>query len=178
MFVTIQRMEVLETERLILRQMCFNDIDNLLQIFSDPGAMRYYPSTKSREETAAWIDWNMRSYRENGFGLWAATLKDSAEFVGQCGLVAQEVDGRQEVEIGYLFVRRFWGRGLATEAARASRDYGINRLGYGRLISLIDPENMASRRVAEKVGMELEKEIEKWGKIVSLYSLDLARGVA
>jgi ribosomal-protein-alanine N-acetyltransferase len=171
-------MEVLETERLVLRQMSFNDIGNLLQIFSDPEAMRYYPGTKSREETEEWIDWNIRSYRENGFGLWAATLKVSGEFAGQCGLVAQEVEGRREVEIGYLFVRRLWGRGLATEAARASRDYGINRLGYGRLISLIDPENMGSRRVAEKVGMELEKEIEKWGKIVWVYSLDVARGPA
>lgn len=167
-------MEVLETERLVLRQLGFDDIEKLLQIFSDPEAMRYYPGTKSREETEAWIDWNIRSYRENRFGLWAAILKDSGEFAGQCGLVAQEVEGRREVEIGYLFVRRLWGRGLATESARASRDYGINGLGYGRLISLIDPENMASRRVAEKVGMEFEKEIEKWGKRVWVYSLDPA----
>lgn len=171
-------MELLETERLVLRQMCFNDIENLLRIFSDPEAMRYYPGTKSREETEGWIEWNISSYRENGFGLWVATLKDSGEFAGQCGLVAQEVEGRREVEIGYLFVRSLWGRGLATEAARASRDYGINRLGHRRLISLIDPENMASRRVAEKLRMRFEKEIEKWGKIVWVYSLDPARGAA
>ncbi|MEK6283794.1 MAG: GNAT family N-acetyltransferase [Acidobacteriota bacterium] len=167
-------MKVLETERLILRQMSLSDTENLLQIFSDPEAMRYYPGTKTTKETEEWIDWNTTSYRENDFGLWAAILKSSGEFAGQCGLVAQEVEGRREIEIGFLFIRKFWGRGLATEAARASRDYGINPLGSRRLISLIDPENIASRRVAEKVGMKLEKELEQWGKVVCLYSLDVA----
>jgi ribosomal-protein-alanine N-acetyltransferase len=169
-------MKVLETERLVLRQMNLLDVENLLQIFSDPEAMRYYPGTKSRAETEEWIEWNLRSYQQNGFGLWAAILKESDEFAGQCGLVAQEIDGRREVEIGYLFVRKLWGRGLATEAARASRDYGIRELGQRRLISLIDPRNVASRRVAEKVGMRLEKEIEKWGKQICLYSVEVGSG--
>ena len=90
-----------------------------------------------------------------------AVLEDSGEFVGQCGLTIQEVEGKNEVEIGYLFLRRFWGRGLATEAARAARDHGFNTLGYERLVTLIDPGNLASRRVAEKVGLTLEKEVEK-----------------
>jgi RimJ/RimL family protein N-acetyltransferase len=114
----------------------------------------------------------LRSYREHGFGLWAAILKDSDEFAGQCGLVAQEVEGKDEVEIGYLFLRRFWGRGLATEAARACRDHGFDTLGYDRLVSLIDPGNLASRRVAEKVGMTLEKQTHKWGKNISVYAID------
>ena len=170
-------MIILETKRLFLRPMSLNDIDNLLGIFSDPEAMRYYPNTKSRKETEDWIEWNIESYQKNGFGLWIAIFKDSEEFVGQCGLVAQEVEGRQEVEIGYSFLRRLWGQGLATETAQACRDYGIKQLGYNRLISLIDPKNTASRRVAEKVGMKLEKEIEKWGKRICLYSLDSANGL-
>jgi ribosomal-protein-alanine N-acetyltransferase len=83
----------------------------------------------------------------------------------------QQVEGKDEVEIGYLFLRKFWDRGLATEAARAARDHGFNTLGYERLVSLIDPGNLASRRVAEKIGLTLEKEIWKWNKEICVYAL-------
>lgn len=162
---------MLETDRMRLREMRPTDADNLLGIFSDPLAMRYYPGTKDRAQTEDWIEWNLASYRNNGFGLWVATLKGSGEFTGQCGLILQEVEGEREVEIGYLFLRRLWGQGLATEAARACRGYATEALGYKRLISLIDPGNWASRRVAEKVGMKLEKEIIKWNKPVCVYSI-------
>ena len=165
-------MKVLETERLILRRMERSDVDNLLGIFSDPVAMRYYPSTKDRREAIGWIEWILGSYERDGIGLWVAVLKETGEFVGQCGLVVQEVDGRREVEIGYLFLRRFWGRGLATEAARACRDYGFDRLGYDRLISLIGPDNLPSRRVAERVGLTLEKEIERRGMRMCVYAIE------
>ena len=165
-------MKVLETERLILRQLEVSDVDALMGIFSDPEAMRYYPGTKSRTEAEEWVRRFQESYRERGFGLWAAIFKGSGEFAGQCGLVAQEVDGRDEVEIGYLFLRRFWGQGLATEAARACRDYGFGTFGYDRFVSLIDPSNLASRRVAEKVGMKLEKHTHKWGKKICVYAIE------
>ena len=112
-----------ETERMVLREMVPEDVDDLMLIFSDPEAMRYYPSTKTREEAEGWVRWVTQSYEENGFGLWACVLKETGEFCGQCGLMLQEVGGQREVEVGYLFVRGFWGRGLATEAARASRDW-------------------------------------------------------
>jgi [ribosomal protein S5]-alanine N-acetyltransferase len=163
--------KVLQTERMALRQMEMGDVDDLMGIFSDPVAMRYYPNTKSRQEAEEWVRRAQESYRDHGFGLWVAVLEDSGEFVGQCGLTVQEVEGKNEVEIGYLFLRRFWGRGLATEAARAARDHGFHTLGYARLISLIDPGNLASRRVAEKVGLTLEKEVEKWGKRICVYAI-------
>ncbi|MEM8531784.1 MAG: GNAT family N-acetyltransferase [Chloroflexota bacterium] len=75
---------------------------------------------------------------DHGFGLWIAVLKQTNQFVGQCGLVLQEVENRSEVEIGYLFLRKLWGQGLATEAACACRDYGFDQLGFTRLISLPD----------------------------------------
>jgi RimJ/RimL family protein N-acetyltransferase len=165
---------VLETERMILRQMDMDDVENLQRIFSDPEAMRYYPKTKSLEETEEWISWNVASYRLWGFGLWIAMLKDSQAFAGQCGLVMQRVNDLPEVEVGYLFVRKYWNRGLATEAAKACRDYGINKLEYERLISLIDPRNAASIRVAEKIGMAFEKEVVHLNKRISLYSLNAA----
>ena len=162
--------KVLETERMVLRRMETSDVDNLMGIFSDPVAMRSYPATKSRAEAEEWVRWTLGSYRDHGFGLWVAMLKDSGEFAGQCGLTLQEVEGEEEVEIGYLFLRRFWGRGLATEAARKVRDHGF-ALGYRRMISIIDPANFPSRRVAEKSGLTLEKEIWKWNKKVCDYAI-------
>jgi ribosomal-protein-alanine N-acetyltransferase len=162
--------KVLETERMALRRMDMSDVEDLMGIFSDPVAMRHYPATKSRAEAEDWVRWTLGSYREHGFGQWVAILKDTGEFAGQCGLTVQEVGGTEEVEIGYLFLRRFWGRGLATEAARAVRDYGF-ALGYQRLISLIDPQNLASRRVAERTGLTLDKEVRKWNKKVCVYSV-------
>jgi len=156
---------------MVLRRMEMSDVDDLMGIFSDPEAMRYYPGTKSRSEAETWVRNQLDSYHDHGIGLWAAVLKDSGEFAGQCGLTVQEVEGREEVEIGYLFLRKHWNRGLATEAARACRDHGFS-LGHDRLVSLTDPGNLASRRVAEKVGMILEKEVEKWGKTVCVYSVN------
>ena len=161
---------VLETERMVLRRMTMSDVDDLMGIFSDPVAMRHYPATKSRTEAEEWVRWTLGSYREHGFGQWVAILKETDEFAGQCGLTVQEVEGTEEVEIGYLFLRRFWGRGLATEAARAVKEYGF-ALGYPRLVSIIDPHNIASQRVAVKTGLALEKEVWKWNKKVCVYAI-------
>src|SRR5215213_8260036 len=163
--------KVLETERMVLRRMDTSDVDDLMGIFADPVAMRHYPATKTRAEAEEWVRWTLGSYRAHGFGLWVAVLKDTGEFAGQCGLTVQKVEGKDEVEIGYLFLRRFWGRGLATEAARAARDHGFHALGHERLVSLIDPGNLASRRVAEKVGLTMEREVEKWRKRICVYAI-------
>ena len=163
---------VIETDRLALRHLNLGDVDALLRIFSDPEAMRYYPATKGRQEAIDWIEWNLKSYKDHGFGLWAAIRKDTGHFAGQCGLALQRnVDGRDEVEIGYLFLRDVWNAGFATEAAIACRDFGFAKLGRDRLVSLIDPANGASKRVAEKVGMSLEKEIDRWGKRIQVYRI-------
>jgi len=163
----------LETDRLLLRRLTLDDVDSLLGIFSDPEAMRYYPATKSRRETIDWINWNLNSYTEHGFGLWAVILKNTSTFAGQCGLIMQRnVDGRDEVEIGYSFLRGQWNFGFATEAAMACRDFGFANLDLTHLVSLIDPANRASQRVAEKVGMSCEKEIDRWGKRIQVYGIE------
>lgn len=156
---------------MFLRRMDMSDVDDLMGIFSDPVAMRYYPGTKSRQEVEDWVRWTLESYRDHGFGLWAAILKNSGEFAGQCGLTVQEVEVREEVEIGYHDLREFWGRGLAPEAATAVRDHGFQALGFERLVCLIDPRNLASRRVAEKIGLTLEKETWKWNKNICVYAI-------
>ena len=90
-------MVVIETPRMTLRQMGRPDVDHLLAIFPDPEAMRYYPGTKDVTETRRWVQWNLDSCQEHGFGLWIASLTPTNQFAGQCGLV-QEVEGRQEVD--------------------------------------------------------------------------------
>jgi RimJ/RimL family protein N-acetyltransferase len=148
------------------------DAYDLLEIFSDPEAMRFYPSTRNLTETKTWVSGNIERYERHGFGIWVAQSNIGNEFLGQCGLILQDVDGKPDLEIGYMFLRRHWGQGFATEAAKACRDYAFERLKYTRVISLIDPGNIASRRVAEKVGMQVEKQVEKWNKQVLVYALE------
>ncbi len=164
-------MKVLETKRLRLRTMEETDVDNLMMIFTDPVAMKYYPATKDRAETVEWIRWTLDNYRKFGMGMWVAELKETGQFAGQCGLVPQKIGDKVELELGYLFVREYWGQGLATEAAQACKQYGFQQLGLERIISLIDPGNVPSVRVAERAGMRFEKEIMKWEKLIHLYSV-------
>ena len=150
-------MKILETDRLLLREFVAGDADALAAVISDPETMRFYPEPRDRAGVESWIERNRRRYRDDGHGLWAMVLKSSGEVIGDCGLTRQIVDGVDEIEIGYHVRRDLWGRGLAPEAAAACRDYGFERLGAERLISLIRPENLPSRRVAEKVGLALWK---------------------
>ena len=122
--------------------------------------MRFYPHPFSREETVGWIERNRRRYEEDRFGLWAIVLKDEGTFAGDCGLTFQQVDGRQELEVGYHVNRSLWRRGIATEAAEACRDHAFDTLGYDRLIALIRPDNLASQGVARNIGMRPERRTE------------------
>jgi len=158
-------MKILETSRVILREFCSDDADALARTLSDPETMRFYPAPFDRAGVEAWIARNLRRYQEHGHGLWAMVLKSSGELVGDCGLTVQDVDGQSEIEIGYHVRRDLWGQGLATEAAHACRDFGFERLPVERLISLIRPENLPSRRVAEKNGMTVWKEV-RWQDLV------------
>ena len=149
----------LETERLVLRPFDLEDIDELAPILGDPETMQYYPAPFTLEKSRQWIEWNLSNYREHGHGLWALEAKETGELLGDCGLIPQTVDGRREVEVGWHVKRSHWRRGLATEAGAACRDYAFGDLGLARLISLIRPENVASRRVAEKLGMTDRKSV-------------------
>lgn len=157
-------MQILETSRLILREFIPDDADALALVLSDPEAMRFYPAAFNRGGVEAWIARNRGRYAAYGHGLWGMILKSTGELVGDCGLTAQNVEGVNEIEIGYHVRRDLWGQGLATEAAQACRDYGFATLPVERLISLIRPENMGSRRVAEKNGMTAWKEV-RWHEL-------------
>lgn len=140
------------TARLRFREMGEADLDAMAALLGDPEVMRFYPAPKSRGEARGWIDWNVRNYRDHGHGLWIVEDHEG-RFVGDCGLTWQPVNGVRRLEVGYHVVPALQGRGLATEAASACRDAARDVLGSPELIALVHPENTASRRVAEKIGM-------------------------
>lgn len=148
---------ILETSRLILREFVPHDADALARVICDHETMRFYPTPFERSDADEWIARNRRRYAENGYGLWAMELKATGEMIGDCGLTVQEVDGEGLLEIGYHVRRDLWRQGLATEAARACRDYAFTPLEASFVISLIRPENVASCRVAERNGMTIWK---------------------
>jgi RimJ/RimL family protein N-acetyltransferase len=117
-----------------------------------------------------WVQSNLDHQDRHGYGLFSVILKSNGELVGDCGLEHMEVDGSPEVEIGYDFRSTYWGQGLATEAAAAVRNYAFQELGLGRVISLIRPDNPASMRVAEKIGMVKEKELLRGSQVYCVYS--------
>ncbi|WP_078411067.1 GNAT family N-acetyltransferase [Priestia abyssalis] len=160
-----------QTERLYFRHMKHDDMDCLLSLFQDEKVMAYYPSKKNRRDTLEWIEWTLKNYRSYGIGLWILELKEEREFIGQCGLVPKKIDGKVEIEIGYLLAQKYWNKGLATEAASACLRYGLHDLSFNRIVSLIDQSNLPSIRVAEKIGMTFEKNVSKWEKTLRMYSI-------
>ena len=167
-----EKRALISTSRLRLREYAPADVDERSAMFADEQTMRYYPRTKSRAETIGWIEWNLRSYRQHGFGLWVVELKSTGEFLGECGLVVQEVDKTREIELGYSIKRSHWGRGIATEAAGAVSDDAFEALGFRRLISIIHPDNLPSQAVARKIGMMHEKDTQLFGLPQRIYALD------
>ena len=151
---------IISTERLKLPRLEMDDLENLMGIFSDPLAMQYYPSTKSRKDAEQWIMYVQETVAQHGLGMMVVELKNSTEFVGQCGYWVQQVKGRQEIEIGYLMLREHWNKGYATEAAIACREFAFSNLGLNKVISLIRPVNKPSTRGSEKNGMTIESKID------------------
>jgi ribosomal-protein-alanine N-acetyltransferase len=168
-------MRVLQTQRLSLREFDLEDVDALAAILSDPETMRYYPMLFDRAAVVDWILRNRTRYANDGFGLWAMILNTTGDLIGDCGLVRQTVDGSDEIEIGYHVRRDLWGQGYASEAAQACRDYGFANLKVDRLISLIRPENLQSRRVAEKNGMTIWKETTRANLLHYIYAIERDR---
>ena len=164
------RMVVLTTERLVLREMTGADLDHIAALFGDEEVMRYYPKPMTRDEARSWVEWNQRLYRSQGFGLWAMVLRDTGEFVGDCGLTPHYVDGIKEIEVGYHVRTSLQGNGYATEAASAARDFARDVLFLSRLIAIINPANVPSQRVAGKIGLRPEKRATVFGSEQIIYA--------
>jgi RimJ/RimL family protein N-acetyltransferase len=163
-----------DAARLAFREMSPDDLDDMASLLGDPEVMTYYPRPKTRQEAMQWIDWNRGLYQTHGYGLWLLTSADG-DFVGDCGLTPQVVDGVTELEVGYHVLPALQGRGYATEAAAASRDFARTVLGATRLIAIIHPDNRPSQRVAEKIGLRPDKRaIVHGGRDAVIYAATLA----
>ena len=164
-------MAVLETQRLILRPFTLADVDALAALYADPDVMRFFEGTRSWETTRQRVEEIIEQYARTGVDFLATIYKENGAFIGRCGLLWQVIDGVQEVEVAYMLARPYWGQGLGTEAAQALKEHGFRDFGFRRLISIIDPGNIASIRVAQKNGMHYERDIEFEGHVCRLYAI-------
>jgi RimJ/RimL family protein N-acetyltransferase len=152
---------IASTERLTLRHFHIRDGEPMFLVFGDAEVMRFGDGVQTEEWVEDWLRTCLQRYYQTwGFGPYAVVEKDSREVIGYCGLFYfPDINGQPEVEIGYRLARRAWGKGYATEAVSAVRDFGFNVLGIKRLIAIIDPANTASIHVAQKVGMLYEQQV-------------------
>lgn len=179
-------MMALETERLLLRAPVAADAEALAPMYADPEVMRYVGDGRplTRAETERSVKRMIQRWEADGFGLFTAVRKDDGAVIGRVGLLvwntdtwepttrAEAEDGRTEVEVGYTLGRDYWGRGYATEAAGAVRDFALRELGADRLIALIIHGNTASENVARKLGLEYERDILLGRREAQLFAMD------
>ena len=168
---------MIETERLVLRPPRLEDASELLAAFADPEAMRYIGDgsttdlASSEEAVARWL----KRWDAWGIGMFVVERREDGRVLGRSGFLRWDPEtweiGGSETEVGWGLAREHWGRGYATEAALALRDWAIAERGLTRLISLIQPGNVPSVRVAEKIGETLDREVVVRGRPTLLYSL-------
>lgn len=151
-------MAILETSRLLLRPFREDDLDLLFGLMANQDFMRFSLGAYTREQTLEFLEKLLAWQNANEPSLFAAVLRSNDVLLGYCGFYHQHIDGVDEIEIGYRMHPDYWNQGFATEAARAVRDHAFRDLKLPRVISLIHPENIPSQRVAEKIGMSLEKQ--------------------
>ena len=149
---------IIQTERLMLREMTNDDYDALYAVLSDSDIMRHYPYTFDEKRVRGWIDRNRQRYSDFGFGLWAVCLKSTGEMIGDCGLTMQSINGTILPEIGYHIAKIHQNKGYATEAARAVRDWTFAVTPFRSLYSYMKKGNLPSAAVARANGMTLTDE--------------------
>lgn len=172
-------MPILETERLILRSFLEEDVDRMAQLFANPDFMRFSLGVfTERKQTIAFIEKIMGWDRAGIPSQFAVVPHGEETIVGYCGFFYHPEHSIEDIEIGYRLHPAYWNRGLITEAARAVRDHGFRDCKLSRVISLIHPDNIPSRRVAEKNGMKIEKEIMFRGFLTLVYALTREEWVA
>jgi len=163
---------IIETRRLVLRKLELDDAQALHPVFSDPEGTRFTLRVHSTvDETMKWIEAIRRGYEKHGFAPWAVTRKRDNGLIGYCGCGFILLDGKKEREVGYRISRSCWGQGFATEAVRATIRYTFERLSFINLVALIQPDNIASIRVAEKAGMKHQYDTVYEGQSMRLYEV-------
>lgn len=167
---TVPAVELPVSPRLRFRQMDDGDLELMHSLLGNPVVMAHYDRPKTVEECRCWIGWNKHNYDRDGCGLWIIETLDG-DFVGECGLTWQPVEG-ESLELGYHLKRHFQGKGLATEAAQASKELSCRR-GIDVIIAVVASQNAPSARVAEKTGLSLWKHAEVYGQDRLIYRADL-----
>lgn len=151
-------MNIIETERLFLRELNTGDAEFILELINEPGWIKNIGDRGIREIEGA-IEYIQKgpaaSYEKNGFGLWLVGLKETNEPIGMCGLIKRET--LADIDIGFAFLERFWGKGFAIEAASAVMDFARSNLGLKRIVAITVSENLGSIKVLEKLGMRFER---------------------
>jgi RimJ/RimL family protein N-acetyltransferase len=148
---------ILDTPRLSLREMTWDDLGFLTRLLANREVMRHYPKACTPEEARLWMGRILDRYAKDGHAFWLVSRRDTGTPIGQVGLLLQHVDGVDEPEIGYMIHADHWRQGFALEAASAVRDYAFDVLDQPRVISLIRPVNVPSQRVALRVGLKPER---------------------
>ena len=149
---------LIETNRLILRELQLTDLQELAPILADPKVMRFSTTgVNSVEQVQEKIQGFITCYREFGFGKWAVVLKENNQLLGYCGIAIDRIDDKNEKHLGYRIDSRYWGQGLATEAASATVRYGFEQFNLPYILGIVERANLASVRVLEKVGMRYER---------------------
>lgn len=145
----------LQTERLLLRRWRETDRAPFAALNRDPQVMEHFPSPHTRERSDEMIAWIESCLERDGFGLWALEVRSSGQFIGFTGLNIPSFDAHftPAVEVGWRLAREAWGHGYATEAARASLDYGFSHAELDQIVALTTPQNLRSRAVMERLGM-------------------------
>lgn len=164
---------MIKTKRTILRQFQKDDLDDVARLLGHPEVMRFSLSgAYSRERSEAFIDTCLSQYKNKGVGLFAVVYpQNTHQVIGYCGFYFQVIDTVEENEIAYRLHPAYWNQGLATEVANAVKEHGLNKLGFNRMISIIEAENTASIKVAEKIGMRYEKTASFHGITTNIYSI-------
>lgn len=160
---------IIETQRLILRKLTLEDTLSLSLVLSDKESMVHYPHALSTKEVKGWIEKNIERYKKDGFGLWAVIRKEDNQFLGDCGITLQNIDNEILPEIGYHIISAYCNLGYATEAADACKNYAVKELGYKKIYSYSRFENIASQKVASKIGMHKTKTYIKDGINIVVY---------
>jgi len=164
----------LETQRLTTRFLIPEDLPVWTEFFKDKEAVALFPAfgmTSPEDRARHWIDRQLARYQESRFGLQALIHKETNAFIGQCGLLQQEVDGREEVEVGYHIFQKYWGQGYAPEAAQRFIAFAFENHLADSIISIIDVRNRNSQKVADKNGLTREKQTRWYNFDVFIYRI-------
>ncbi|WP_319590431.1 GNAT family N-acetyltransferase [uncultured Draconibacterium sp.] len=163
--------KILETDRLILRELNSGDAEDFYRLNINPNVIKYTGNSafQSVEEAKEFLE-NYKDYKLNGYGRWAVITKKKNEFIGWCGLKFGEMEN--ETDIGFRFFEEVWDKGYATESAKACLNYGFEKLKLKRIIGRAMKENMGSIRVLEKIGLEYEQDTDFDGKSAVIYKIE------